>query len=392
MERRVEHVGVLIDPCTNTSPSPTSGGKSCCSACCSALRWTQHRSRGRRCPTLYRYRRLVSSFVVLAVVVLVLNWDVLSERAERFIKHSSLHDFIQEKRNYIQVRQTPLKKVVMMHVPRTAADSLRTHLFGSTSKTVLYDKSHWNFRHALCGSPPSHKNGLFDIKLDENSLFQSYASRAYIVKAFLSAKDVRRIRRGTPQDTELTIFTLLRDPIERVISVYTFLSEHHCYYRHMTLVQFLQSAATDPWVASLVNNGMTWQFAHTLYAPQRTEAGLSNEQALHSAKAFLTNNVTFVGFYETIGSDFYTIKRKVFDNQITDNALLERLWDMGCFFGFLRLRVRKYSARLTVEEQQLINDLTKQDQELYQYALVLRGLEGLVRPDSYSQIYRFVTG
>jgi hypothetical protein len=111
-------------------------------------------------------------------------------------------------------------------------------------------------------------------------------------------------------------FTFLREPVERVVSQYTFLNQAprsektdrfplFAMGRRLTLDEFVRS--TNEEVTTVVENMQAWQLAYSYSAESRNELGaVSDDELLERAMANLAK-LTRVGFKETFDRDFTAI-------------------------------------------------------------------------------------
>jgi len=110
--------------------------------------------------------------------------------------------------------------------------------------------------------------------------------------------------------TERFSFTFLRNPIERILSMYFFCrsrnpDEFMIYRRanQLDLEGFLQAGMTDPWVKKSIWNNQVWQLAHGYaHLDSRTINEFSEGELLSLAQEHL-EKFTYIGFTETIDAD-----------------------------------------------------------------------------------------
>lgn len=329
-------------------------------------------------------RKWKSRYRILFVLIIFLIFasfyiDTSFEYAEKFIKTSYLHDLIQslsattttyEQTSLLNMNQS---KIYFLHIPRTASDSIRTHLIGLTP--LLYDQSSYNRR-------PFENNLL--ITNEDFEQFKNY----FIIKGFYSYDDLSKYK-IFDQKTNRFI-TILRHPIERILSLYEF-SRHGSLFpslnRSISLNEFL--TINDSIIQSLINNSMTWQIGHHLLMNRRQT--FINHSIFDRAKEHL-NQFEFIGFYENLMYDYDELNRQVFSKLNHHSYWLDFLFNLGCWFGFFRMRVLKYSARIKHDEylQQILYQLTYYDMQLYEYAKKdIRQLNFIIF-ENYSQALYFV--
>lgn len=106
-------------------------------------------------------------------------------------------------------------------------------------------------------------------------------------------------------------FTFLRNPVERILSMYFFCkgrnSNEFMIYRkanELSLEDFLLAGLKDPWVKKNIWNNQVWQLAHGYaHLDNRTIDNFSGDELLDMAKSHL-ENISYVGFTETVDQDF----------------------------------------------------------------------------------------
>ena len=133
--------------------------------------------------------------------------DSSSEFLEKSIKTSYLHDLIQNLSQTTVYEQNVLSninqsKIYFLHIPRTASDSIRTHLIGRTA--LLDDRS-------------SYHDGSFEKNLlltdDDIQRFKDY----FIIKGFYSYDDLSKYKIIDQKTNRL--ITIFRHPIERISTI-----------------------------------------------------------------------------------------------------------------------------------------------------------------------------
>jgi len=158
-------------------------------------------------------------------------------------------------------------------------------------------------------------------------------------------------------------FTFLRDPIERVISMYYFCRAqdptlYEIYERANTLdfKSFLRAAFNDQWIKKNIWNNQVWQLAHG-YAHQdnRTISDFHEEELLDLAKRHL-EEISYIGFTETFSKDC--------------QAIFSQL-QISLFDGIPKTNVspgRPLLCNLSEDDIDIAKSLTSLDQLLYDYA------------------------
>jgi hypothetical protein len=248
--------------------------------------------------------------------------------------------------------------IVFFHIPRTAGDSMRTHLFNVAD---------WDFTPFDATPEPLDDAAAADL------------ARHRVIKGFLSRPDLDKL------PARRKVFTFLRDPVERALSLYYFLE---CGRRNagrtLSIREFFTSDV--PVIASYACNGMTWQLGDTLDKAHRT---LSGEEALRRAKATL-QAMDFIGYYEELLVDSRTVRRTLF-NDLSVNPFFPRLFELGAVLTRHRQRVRKYASTLDPDDLALVRDRNALDIELYAHARSLSG-RGTAIHDTYGSWGRSMIG
>jgi hypothetical protein len=162
-------------------------------------------------------------------------------------------------------------------------------------------------------------------------------------------------------------FTFLRDPVERILSMYYFCrdrnpDEFEIYRKanELDLTSFLEAALWDPCIRKNVWNNQVWQLAHG-YAHQdnRTIGDFEASELLGLAKQHLLE-FSFVGFTETFDTDASTILKHL---SIPEPSRIPRLND---------LPARPHSEELSPAVLNLLAELTVMDNQLYLFAEAIR--------------------
>jgi hypothetical protein len=270
-----------------------------------------------------------------------------TERAVKFF-NSRLPDLQPYAKAHLPAQEHLL---VFLHIPRTAGDSMRTHLFNAAD---------WDF--TPFEVPPT---ALSDKEV-------AALSSCRLIKGFLSIRDVMRF------PPSRRVFTFLRDPVERSLSLYYFLGRGATpTTRALSIQEFFHS--DNPLLASYARNGMTWQLGDMLNINERT---LSEVQALERAKEAL-HAMDFVGFYEDLSYDFKRLRRELFAN-LRIHPFFPALFKFGALITVHRRRVRKYARTLTPAELAIVREANSSDIELYDYARAMQGRHQALH-DSYSE-------
>ncbi len=334
----------------------------------------------------WKTRYILLSILIALFILLLIFMDSLSDKIEKYVKKSSMHNFIQDLSTEIvynsEIKENLNKsKIYFVHIPRTASDSIRTHMIGKS--TLLNDRS---------GFYCKRFEDCFLLSNDEFDKFQNY----YIIKGFYSYNDLSKYKIF---DNNHNIFiTIFRHPIERILSLYEF-SRHGFLFRSvtrsLTLKQFLTSE--DPMIQSMINNSITWPLGFHLLISERKRFikqqnttindNNVNDMIYNLAKSHL-DLFDYIGFYENLMYDYNDLNSRIFSKLNRNHDLLDWLFNVGCWFGFFRMRVLKYNARIkhNNEIQTILNQLTFYDMKLYNFAKNEIRQLNFVMFDNYSQV------
>ena len=154
-------------------------------------------------------------------------------------------------------------------------------------------------------------------------------------------------------------FTFLRDPIERIISLYCFCRtrdpEEFPIYRAASdhdLNGFLQAASDDDLVRSYISNSQVWCLASGPGYYETVMDKMTADERFHRA---LTNagRLSFIGFTETFEDDarliLHALKMKTVQTVRHDNVTQNKI----------------AVSRLPARTRQLLEELTQWDRKLY---------------------------
>ena len=317
-----------------------------------------------------RFLVLVLLAGLVAIVVVYITASDLNSVAALTIKGDKkglvfttfLHDFFQTSKNKTVIPYDPEHLIVFQHIPRSAGDSMRTHLFNN----VAYDFT--PFRVGDREAPPRPwllpseiQDPYYTPYFKENKpkkslpkLTAEILKNASVVKGYWSTSDIDMMEHVTGRDT--IRFTFLRHPLERALSFYGFAVPES--------PENLQSFVTGDWLTrtnlslakryryydvfeSQAQNLMTWQLGGPSWGMgYRTE--LNDSEVLRRAKLAL-DNMDFIGFYESLHSDFLGLWWHIFPHSSVP-WIYPIAFYVGTLMGFPRLRVLKYSAHVTPEQ------------------------------------------
>lgn len=274
--------------------------------------------------------------------------EYLVQKVRRLFK-----PLVKSSKGRIRIPERPWT-IVFLHIPRTAGDAMRTGLFNDAQ---------WD--HTPFQEAPA--------PLTEEELNQLAGHR--MVKGFISQADLERWPR------ERRTFTFLRDPVERVLSLYFFLRHGEYTLGHkVSVTEFFEM--DHPYVRSFSHNAMTWQLGDHLHRDHRTMTG---EQALERAKKAL-EQLDFVGFFEQLPRDFPGLKRSIFSHARVP-FIYPLLFQLGARLTVHRRRIRRHAARVTPEELAVVKRCNHLDIELYRYAARRFGLRAPIY-DNYQDWLR----
>ena len=284
------------------------------------------------------------------------------------MKKSSIHTIQNEVLQHnIQLPSNGQTKIFFIHIPRTTGDSLRTDLFGK-GKRWLIDYSGWNLQKMPFDfSRMNRSTNVYDAWQNES---------VQIIKGHFGIADILNFNRF---GFEQKIFTVLRHPIERVLSLFKFVSLHNCKilkriffeFSHCpNLTEFLQiSNDKNGRMRQLTSNYVTWQIGsnvlHRNVNDFDDEALNANQYEL--AKKQLLRNVDFIGFYEDMWNDFEQIHERILPN-IKGTALTRLIFNAGTFVSLPRMRTKKYSRQIGGDELKIIEKRNQFDLRLYEWA------------------------
>lgn len=162
-------------------------------------------------------------------------------------------------------------------------------------------------------------------------------------------------------------FTFLRDPGERILSMYYFCrnrnpDEFDIYRKahEMNLAQFLEAGLSDPCIRMHIWNNQVWQLAHGYtHLDTRTVDDFRETELLGLAKEHLLE-FSYVGFTETFDSDAAVILTALGFPEMTQMPKVNDSPD------------RPTVTTLSPAIRSLLDELTMLDQQLYSYARARR--------------------
>ena len=172
-------------------------------------------------------------------------------------------------------------------------------------------------------------------------------------------------------------FTFLREPRERVLSMYYFCRQRepdrfkiYERARSMELVEFLEAGFTDAWVRKNIWNNQSWQLCNGYsHLDDRSLGNFQAHEVLDLARRHL-RQFNYVGFMETLATDTKAIIGQL---GIVPTRELRRENSATSRPGLKDVPER---ART------LLDELTVLDRQLYQEAWQRRGATGERKPDA----------
>jgi Sulfotransferase family. len=162
-------------------------------------------------------------------------------------------------------------------------------------------------------------------------------------------------------------FTFLREPVERIISMYYFCRgrnpDQFSIYRRaheLDFKDFLEAGLTDPLVKMHIWNNQVWQLAYGYYGPRDDKKvdDFSAARLLELAKEHL-EEFSHVGLTETTERD---------------GAKILSALNISSVSGIPRVNIteRPHAADISTSALALLDELTFLDKQLYDYALQRR--------------------
>ena len=372
-----------------------------------------------------RINLLVALFL-LTVFGIAINNETFNEYFEhKWIKDgSSFHNWMHTSANVIH---TPAKKtlIVYVHIMRTSGETLKISLFNNVSyqfnpehmdEIFAYAKQEGRVSNDETMSParpwpiglewPKHvkprpwkrrdgKRGIAHIK--------EAIKHGNVIQGFFSKLDVQRLRKWAKEyGRPVQMWTVLREPIERTLSLKEMIGHHRVPWPHSTDVvpkwsDFYQTPIPKvgrgsekqhviDYVTSYCHNGMTWQLGHQQHAAFRN---ISEDLAFESAKSFL-EEMDYVGFFEDMIWDFPRLVNEIFPHSRNAGYYKFAYW-VGTLVGWPRMRVRKHLGHVPIDQRDAVFAANKLDIKLYEWAKKRFNKENIVMFDNYIQcsIYMF---
>lgn len=280
------------------------------------------------------------------LAVSIYSYCLLNEYVEHSIfKGEYLHNYWNEASKSIKLQPSSEDSLlVFQHIPRTAGDAMRTHLFADTD----IDSSHpWP--------------GMFYKIYNSSYLLDSVLPIAVnpktrLIKGYFSYRDLEILPR------KKKIFIFLRHPVERVISLLDLVRIRK--QEEPGEEEFIPLLGRDSfYICTFTHNSIVYQLGGHQHCPYRR---VDDAATLARAKQSL-ENAAFVGFYETLNDDFWALKRTLFPSVSLAYYIPFAFW-ITTWLALPRLRVLKYAANFTAAERAKIESYMLLDLELYEWA------------------------
>lgn len=192
------------------------------------------------------------------------------------------------------------------------------------------------------------------------------------IKGVLSAREINYIRKVCDEKKrDVTVFTFLRHPVERVLSFYElFWGKNHSEtpdvferffdYSHPEF----QSHTWRGYVRTVAENSMTWQLGDTIFYNKRFK---TEREVLRSAKRAL-KQMAFVGFFENLADDFLALR-----HTLLSHIEISPLYPLSMYLGARAFspfhKVRSWTKKYSKEQIKMVERHVTLDLELYHWAV-----------------------
>jgi len=314
--------------------------------------------------TLLKIVAMSVGLVPACVVAGIMSYTHLNEAVEHHIFKGKINHGIWEMAGrQIQIPRATAGSslIVYQHIPRTASDAMRTHLFRGISVDASPILSH------------QYPTNIATYMKPEHVAIASNASTK-MIKGFFSSGDLARL--NVRLNRTQHVVTFIRHPVERMLSLFHMVrpavrypngSQYSMTASEFLLVSTNFTFGSDPswqWGCSFTKNAMAWQLGDTQHCTMRMN--LSNAEVLVRAKQSL-RSAAFVGFYETLHDDFWRLKMEVLSEFSIPNYIPYAFW-LGTLVGLPRLKVLRYSAHMAPGELKSLHELLSLDMDLYSWA------------------------
>mmetsp|Transcript_60266 Transcript_60266/g.132486 ORF Transcript_60266/g.132486 Transcript_60266/m.132486 type:complete len:386 (+) Transcript_60266:160-1317(+) len=318
-----------------------------------------------RCQLSFHAKFLCSTLLLLVMQVWMAQvYEWLNEPLEHHVfKGQTLHNFWRSvgRDAHLPSASAKVPLIVFQHVPRTAGDAMRTHLFwdAQVDSSLPWPSGY-----------PEHNESF----LGEADFQMVYDNKIRLIKGFISNRDLERMEEILGRsERKMVRFVFLRHPIERILSLHALVQPKHVVRdskgreqrQFYTAAGLVERGKVWPWACTFTRDAMTWQLGDQQHCGVRSN--ISGEEVLGKAKEAI-ENADFVGFYESLDTDFWRLKDEIFPHVVLARYVPYAFW-IGTMLSVPRLRVLKFSQRLTAEELEDISKANKLDLELYDWAL-----------------------
>ena len=370
-------------------------------------------------------KSLVICIVVVFVTVSLLNLEAFNEHIEhKWIKDGSqFHNLMHTSKHRIKVpAQEAL--IVYVHVPRTSGLTLKISLFNDVAYHFMPmrmdyfvgKEQDWtpNFNNSNDETMGPARPWPIGLVWPEHRVrrpwkmgwqrqgtqdIQKAIEKGNVIQGLFSKQDIQRLRKmanGRP----IKLWTVLRDPIERSLSLKSLVGNHRIPWPvNKSAAKFSDFYAqptpnvgrgelkphVQDYVQSYCHNGMTWQLGHQMHAAFRN---ITEEEVLASAKSFL-EEMDYVGFFEDMTLDFPRLVQTIFPH--SENALMYKLsyW-MGTIMGWPRMHVRKFLNKVPIDQREAVYKANQLDIQLYDWAKKRYHKDHLLMFDTYAECTQFM--
>ena len=235
--------------------------------------------------------------------------------------------------------------LVFQHVPRTAGDSMRTHLFHDAKVDSAGVRQY---------QLEERPNGYLTPKDEEIA----NDPQTKLIKGYFSKQELARLTR------KKAVFLFLREPFERIAS-WVGLIKPTAGGKLLTPSEAVQLQHVHP--CTFIQNAVTWQLGDQQNCLLRNST-LTNTELLEKAKDSL-QAADFVGFYETLDTDFWSLKQQLFPEVYhRAGSVVPLAFWFGTVLALPRIRVTKYAALWGESEVMKVRAVNHLDVKLFEWA------------------------
>lgn len=308
-------------------------------------------------------RRGLAVFAIVVVVVLMVFHEFVEESLVKG-KGSPLHEFLHAGKHF--ARWEPAEElVIFLHIPRT---------MGATMRLSMFPQLDLDFEPLFPGNPLAPAEPYFTPERLADPATKRLLETTPMIKGYFGWQDIFALRNATTRPVK--IFTFLREPKERVLSLLHFLNSGNPDYVDYT---YKGGASLHKYPLTHFHNYITRSLASHAH-PDHT-AVATDAELLERAKQAL-EEMDFVGFFEDVYEDFDRLHAVVLPH-----ARMPWPWRLhflvGVVLGSARLRVRKYATWYKPSDVEQVAAHNQLDLQLYNWALDRFGADKLFF-DSFS--------